>query len=343
MTWQATFFDGETAIRRPAELTLKDGALHIALSDGVLLTWPRGSYTLASGRITSEPIRIECELASLTLEDRSILPAMGVRSLNLWRLGLWAGGAVIALLVFSYFWGIPAMATVAAERVPMSWENKLGDLGLNELAPKDKRCEDPRAVAAANDLARRLMETEPGSPYQVDVILFKDPMINAFALPGGKVVVSSGLLRQTQRPEELAGVLAHELQHVNQRHPTRGIIRALSMSAVATIIMGDITSYLSTAALLGNLHYQRSDETSADRRGLLMMTKAGMDPRGMVDVFHILEKADLALPGQLKYLSSHPLTKDRIRQIEGDIQPGSPPPAPLRYAQSWDEIAHACD
>ena len=114
------------------------------------------------------------------------------------------------------------------------------------------------------------------------------PAINAFAAPGGQVVILRGLLEKTASPEQLAGVLAHELQHVYQRHTTRAILEQTATTFLLSAISGDLSGGLAWglegARTLGSLHYSRTHEREADIEGLRMMQAARLDPAAMISL-----------------------------------------------------------
>ena len=147
----------------------------------------------------------------------------GFRRARVW-LTLWAALATLALGLGLYKWGIPLVADLITPHVPVSWEEHLGESQLKLMVPPATRLENPRLERAIGVILARLTGTLPHCPYHFHVTVSNQPVINAFALPGGNIVVYRGLLELTHSPEELAGVLAHEMQHVLKRHSTRRII-----------------------------------------------------------------------------------------------------------------------
>src|SRR5260370_1392343 len=140
----------------------------------------------------------------------------------------------------------------------------------------------------------RLPARPPGAPYTFRVYIVDVPVFNAFAAPGGTGVVFRGLLERTDSPEQLAGVLAHELQHVVQRHSTRAIVQHTSSGLLIAALTGDVTGPLAygleAARVLGQLRYSRDAEEEADTEGLKMLLAARVDPAGMIAFFKALDK-----------------------------------------------------
>ncbi len=256
--------------------------------------------------------------------------------------------AAIAIGAGVYFLAIPAAATFAAEQVPVSWEEQLGEVVVGSLTGSKPVCTDPGVVRALDDIVARLAAAVPENPYTFRVSVVRHDVLNAFAAPGGHIVVYSGLLRRTDRPEELAGVLAHEMTHVLRRHGTKSLFHNVATSVFLSAIAGDASGamgvVLNSAKTLGDLHYSRQAETEADLGGVKMLAAAHIDPNGMASFFEKLQKhqpnIDAAL---LQYVSSHPLTGERIAKLKATEEIKSGPFARLPMSTRWKVLASACD
>ncbi|MBL8228129.1 MAG: M48 family metallopeptidase [Bryobacterales bacterium] len=231
------------------------------------------------------------------------------------------GMAIFAtvLIIGAAIWqGLPWITARLASLLPVSVEEKIGRASLETMAPRPNRCQDD----AVSRIVDRLERTLPETPYRFRAYVVEDEMVNAFAAPGGYVVVFRGLLRKTRRPEQLAAVLAHEMQHVVQRHGTQGMVRSLSIWLAFALFTGDPTGAITVmASNLGSLAYQRADELSADREGLRMLADAGVDPMAMVSMLELLNEETPELPRAARYFSSHPLTEDRIAEVRNLAEP----------------------
>jgi predicted Zn-dependent protease len=175
--------------------------------------------------------------------------------------------------------------------------------------------------------------------------VIRDTLINAFAAPGGFIAVHSGLVEAATTPEEFAGVLAHEIQHVTQRHSTRGIIREVPMRlAIAAIAGGTgIEGAANVAGSLGALRYRRADESEADREGLRLLAAAEVDPAGMVTFMRTLDRQYAGAPRIVSYLSSHPNTQERIAQLESLVADTPVRGRPLMDSIAWNRVRRLCD
>jgi beta-barrel assembly-enhancing protease len=139
--------------------------------------------------------------------------------------------------------------------------------------------------------------------------------VNAFALPGGHVVIYDGILKRMKEPDELAALLSHEVAHIQYKHSLKGISRNLAGYMFIALLFNDIngisTVLIENANTLNNLHYSRSLETEADLKALKTLERNNIDQHGMVRLFETLNtKSDLSY---LKILSTHPLTAERIK------------------------------
>ena len=152
--------------------------------------------------------------------------------------------------------------------------------------------------------------------YPICVTLVNSDMVNAYALPGGHVVVYSGIIEKIKTPEALAALLAHESSHVNQRHSLRSMLRNAATGIMVAVIFNDATgvsgALVSNANALNGLRYSRALETEADNKAMNLLVASKVNAKGMKELMQVLEKEG-DLPGSLSFLSSHPLTKKRIK------------------------------
>src|SRR6478736_5755650 len=293
--WQGFYLDGQTATRQPATIRLMREALEISPADGASRLWPYRELRQTQGFYAGEEVRIERgdPLPEPQLGLRFHDPRRRAARLR-WTIG--AAGAVLAVTAAIYVWGIPALAAVVAPRVPVAWEESVGRSAIGYMAPPDRRCGDPQLGAAMDAIVRRLTQSAPPSPYSIQVYVARRPVVNAHALPGGSVVIFTALLQETSSPEELAGVMTHELQHVLQRHTTRAVIQDASTGLLLMALTGDVTGPLAyglqTARTLGELRYSRRAEDEADVEGMKMLLAARIDPAGMIAFFDTIGREE---------------------------------------------------
>lgn len=253
------------------------------------------------------------------------------RQKNLWRL-IWGGAAVALLTLGLAFWQYDTLVAWIASRISPETEARLGRQVVEALSEQDALIESGPALDAVAEIGDRLTRD---SRYDYRWLLVDNDQVNAFAAPGGVVVVHTGLIQAAGSAEELAGVLAHEIQHVELRHSLQNMIHALGWASVLTVVLGDVS------ALAGVLIYQagatrfsRELEREADEQGLLALHKAGIDASGMLTFFRRLDaKGALYVP----LLSSHPATAERIERLEQAIR-RQPSATAEPLALDWQRI-----
>ena len=159
-------------------------------------------------------------------------------------------------------------------------------------------------------------------------------------------MVFRGLLEQTRDPEELAGILAHEMQHVLQRRTTQALIQHTSTGLLLAALTGDMTGPLAyglqNARVLGQLQYSRRAEAQADAEGMKMLLAARIDPAGMIRFFEALTKGDKQPRTALKYLSTHPSPADRVERLKALAAQSPDAPIPLLLDSDWDDLKKIC-
>jgi beta-barrel assembly-enhancing protease len=212
-------------------------------------------------------------------------------------------------------------------------EIAMGKQLAQEVERDAKLVDDPIVAEYVSRLGQNLVRNSDAKvPFTIKVLDTEE--INAFALPGGFFFVNSGLILKTDTEAELAGVMAHEIAHVAARHGTRQVTRGNLMqigAIVASIAVGGWTGYAinqasSLAIPLGYLRFSQGFEKEADFYGLQYMYKAGYDPLAFVDFFEKIETLEKKKPGSLsKVFSSHPMTDDRIKLSQAEIQKDLPP------------------
>lgn len=231
---------------------------------------------------------------------------------------------------------LPSMGAVAGTEMSPSEEQALGDEIMTHIRADDAYLNDAETLEYLNRLGYRLVSVSQSHTYNFFFYPLIDKSLNAFAIPGGYIAVHTGLIVAAQTESELAGVVAHEIGHVSQRHIARMIdeqrnnmaitigslllallaARAGSGNAAAGIAMGG-----QAALIQKQLGYSRSAEREADRVGLNSLANAGFDPKGMENFFARLQQNnryyESASPA---YLSTHPLTVERISDMENRTQ-----------------------
>lgn len=251
------------------------------------------------------------------------------------RLGTAAAVVAVLLIVpLVLLAGWSHAVRFAAGQVPASWEEQLGQSAVDEYAAAaGVDCDGPRAQQLTR-LAAALVEAQGDSRYDFRFCLSDTEDINAFAVPGGTIVVQQGLIDAADDVDELLGVLAHEIAHVSEQHGVRSVINSLGWLAALQLLFGDASgvagAVVAAAPLLIHLQYSQSFEHEADTRAVALMEAAGTDPHGLTRFFAKLLKSEAAGGVEMpQFLSSHPATTDRIAAIERLITVSDPASRPM--------------
>ncbi len=212
--------------------------------------------------------------------------------------------------------------------LPESQEIQMGLQAYDEILKKEKISTDPQANALVQRVGKRIAAaTGEDLPWEFKVIE-NDKVANAFALPGGKVAVYTGLLPITQTEAGLAAVIGHEIAHATARHGgerlSQNLIAQLGLAATAAAMSNrDPATVQSVIGLLGagatvgvSLPFGRSQESEADRIGMIYMAKAGYDPRAAKDLWLRMAAASEGKQRPPEFLSTHPAEATRIERIE---------------------------
>lgn len=334
--WTGYYLDGKTSARHPVMVQVSASALLIMKENGPTMTWPYGSIRQMHGADKDEPVRLEyaAEPAQvLVIADSNFLTALNdaapehtmhwynpLRRRRHVRLTYVAAVGVLILGGVFYLIGIPGLASVITPWVPVEWETQMGEAAIQRLAPPSARCVDHAQMNILEKIVAVLMDQASPSPYPIRVIVVHDPQINAAGVPGGFIVVFSGLLEAMETPAQFAGVLAHEMQHILKRHTTRALVQQTSTGLLTAVIGGDLTGMiayygLEIARTLGRLQYSRQFEEEADAEGLRMLQAAGIDPYDLITFYRTMKEKSSDPSGIGTYFSTHPPTDARIRKL----------------------------
>ncbi len=328
---RARFYDGRTSQAREVVLSRQAGELAVE-GEGVRLLVPlreaRISETFARApRVLELPGGARCEVEPGAALDL-LLELLGhdegrvSRWQRHWGLALACAFATLALAAAGYRYGLPRLAEGVAKGLPEEWVQLLG---AHTLAALDEAVFEATELdgEVRDRLAARLAALRPpaGDPpaYTLHFRSAGALSANAFALPGGEIVVTDALVRLARSDEEVLGVLAHELGHLRARHALRGLIQASAVGMLVAVWLGDVGSFATALpAFVLEAQYSRDFEREADRYAAELLRANGLDTTPLADLLARLE-AEQGGPqgreGLAAYLSSHPATSERIRAL----------------------------
>jgi predicted Zn-dependent protease len=224
---------------------------------------------------------------------------------------IWLAGLIVAGMVKSL-----------ARKIPPEWDEKYGASIIAEFQDEGSFLEDSNAVARLERLAAPLMQVLPPVPNGYHFHIANSEDVNAFAAPGGHIVVNTGLLRLADRPEQVVGVIAHEVAHVTERHTYRGQISSAGPLLICAVFMGGKGGPMGLisggTALVAGAGFSQEFETEADNVGWNYLVAAKIDPRGMIEMFHKFKAEEDAMEGLEvpDALSTHPSLERRIKRLD---------------------------
>ncbi len=242
---------------------------------------------------------------------------------------------------------LPDLGDASASTLSEQQERTIGNRIMREVRVDKDYVDDPEIYDYVNALGQRLLAAADGPRREIDFFVVRDDTINAFALVGGHIGVHTGLILLTQNESELAGVIAHEIGHILQKHQARILaaqsriswssLAALALAIIASRSGGSNSGQMTEAAVAtagalqiqNAIDYTREHEREADRVGLTLLRRAGFDTQGMATFFERMLRANRLneLKGAPSYLRTHPLTTERIAEIqdriENDAKPGT--------------------
>jgi len=366
-----TFFDGVTSARREVAVALAPLGVQIRSADGTLLAeWAYadiGTFSAPAGVVrlglAKSPVLArldirDAELAAALTQHAGAIERGGVTSRRTQlRVVAWSLGAAVSLILVAVY-GIPALATQLAPLVPIPLELRLGtsvDRQVRMILDQGRRdrpfeCAGEPAARAAFDKLVGKLETAAALPFPLNAKVIRMDAANAFALPGGHVYVFQGLIDKARSPDELAGVIAHEMGHVAHRDGMRTIMQAAGLSFVFGMLLGDFggggAAIIAVRTVLQSA-YTRDVEAAADAYGATLVAKIGGDPRALGAI--LLRIAGTGGPFA-KFLLDHPEAKDRAAAIDAFAGPRAPKGDPdgvegrtaLLDASEWTALKRIC-
>ncbi|RHW18991.1 peptidase [Sphingomonas gilva] len=251
------------------------------------------------------------------------------------RIGLWKASAAFAVIAVLALTGVYFAPAAIAPLIPPSFERRMGDAMVGDFG--GRFCAAPEGQAALAKLVRRI-DPEGGD---LDVRVANIGMVNAVALPGGKIIIFDQLLREAESPDEVAGVLGHEIGHVRNRDVMQALLRQLGLSVVLGGVQGDAGGYLN--AVIG-LTYTRAAEARADGYAIESLRMADVSPVATAAFFRRLarfEPGDGRAATMLGYVSSHPLSRARERTFRAAAEKGANY-TPALTTEEWIALRRIC-
>jgi Zn-dependent protease with chaperone function len=348
----AVFLDGRSNRKRTVALRLRAN-LDIVEGDAAIESWPYDAIRRADG--PPQMLRLSCvsalPLARLEITDAATqgMVAAYCKSLDVgraaaghtWRIVFWSLAAACSILLLA-FYGIPFAADRLAPVIPSAIEQRIGDAVDKQvhLLFGGKECNRADGQAAFTSLIDKLKHAG-GMDTALDARVLSSKIPNAFALPGGKIYLLDGLLQKAKSVDEVAGVLAHELGHVEHRDNLRRIIQTGGTSFLVGLLFGDVTggaAMVFVGRSLFDASYSRDAERAADAFAIEVMRKLGRSPKPLGDL--LVRVTGTEAGKSVTLLSSHPMSEERLATMSRETQANSGPE--ILSAAEWKALKGIC-
>lgn len=371
------YADGETATVHDVRLSLGGDGIHIYDASGrVMAVWHYDDLRIVESPVADRPVRVKNltrDLARLEIADHAVagelrrlapeISNIGARDpVARKRVAFWIT-AMFVLFGGGWF-ALANSAPVIAAMMPISMEERMGRTAIEQVTlifggwkgSDELTCRDEAGLRALEAMTARLKAVDE-SEYEFKVRVLDIPIPNAFAAPGGYIVIFDGLLELAESPDEVAGVLAHEMTHVTHRHATANMVRSIGLQAfiIPLLTGGTMASDVMTGVgqMAVQASYTRDAEADADMGAVELMNSAGLKAASFTDLLLRIEEKygirsdedgeDAERDGGVfsipDMLSTHPSTPDRARVVREAAAPGGD--AGLTEEQ-WNALKSIC-
>jgi len=357
------YYDGKTSARHAVTLSLLPSRLDIHGTDDPHLkfSWPLEQLWWAQPPNAQGRARLALQgdnAARLELNDPGFIAAIRQSCPAIDKAGKDKGGRRKLAMIIGVSFASIAIAVFAAATIlppflapliPASVERTMGEAAVEQVIDLVGLLEKKKiAVCSADDQHpamerfRQRLARAAGIKSLLTVTVVNAKMINAFAAPGGQIVVFKGLIDFVHNPEELAGVMAHEIGHLIHLHPTKGMIRHIGLTGTLDLLLaGAGQGIMGTATgLMLRSAYSRDAEREADDAALDILQRANIRTSGVVSVFKRFSTELPELPKSLKLFSSHPLSQDRAMRLSAQATTTG---RDAMSAEDWKSIQNMCD
>ncbi len=329
----------------PVTLVVTPTEVRATAPNGETLALPLASLEVTPGGYDGDFVflRAEGHAATISTTDLAVVerlatvggPTMEARLASvrkhrgttaLWRKVSLVVAATIAVALLGLVLLTPTLLSWSIDLLPAELDREIGDGAAADLESEGALVSDPRVVGLIESIVARLRESGPPSVHEYRVSVIENDEVNAFALPGGRIVVWTGLIEEAESAAQIAGVLAHEMAHVEHRHGLRNVTHqaglAIALRVVLAVVLGvdldGVTGLAADVAVLAAANeYSQGQESEADADAVLRLHAAGVDPLALASFFRLMEHQRIGgVPAFASWLSTHPDHESRIAAIE---------------------------
>lgn len=252
-------------------------------------------------------------------------------------------GLTIIFLFFAVWvvlYQIDWITVFRVEKITKTTEEKLGNLLWEIFKKSESEITDPIVTNAVDSLLSRLCTKNNIDRRNIRIHVLKKDDVNAFALPGGRIVLFSGLIRLVEDPEEVSGVIAHELAHLQLDHVMKKLIKEVGLSVILSMTTGSGGADMAreTARIISSTAYDRSLEREADLKAVDYLLNAGIDPEPFANFFFKLSLQESDAQKYLSIISTHPNLEERAAQISDYSRSKHMIPEKVISEETWEKV-----
>lgn len=334
----AHFNDGHSTERHHVTLTIEDGTLQIRAADGhQRALWPLDEIRYAAKPTTGQSLRLrlgetDARLSFKADDDTdwltSVCPNLGRRAQGRFRWPVWVGAGALAILsvvgILTFL--LPNLASGVTELVPIRLEENIGEQSEAQLLELFSRLnKDGGGSLCTHADAQEILDKRAAeialvmeSPFPIQVRVVRLPIANALTLPGGRIVILSGLIDEAKSGDEVIGVLAHEIAHAVRRDPLRVSIKQTGTAVLVSLLIGDIFGGALLSGLVSGIienGYSRDAERASDFLAVTALNQLGLTARPLARFVGRIGKENPYQSAIPEFLQTHPAGENREREI----------------------------
>jgi beta-barrel assembly-enhancing protease len=220
------------------------------------------------------------------------------------------------LLIWFLLSKIPFINRDSLQSISKKSEKELGDLLMKSLSFSRKEIQSKELLAIIDSVKQKIIERNNIDSADIKIHIISNADVNAFALPDDHLVIYTGLIDYCNNESELAGVIAHEIGHIEKNHVTKKLVKELGMAMLMTLAGGDAGPEIAkeTTKILSSSSFDREQESEADKFAVEAMAKAGFDPSELANFLFRVSQLLGDIPEELAWINTHPDSKDRAAE-----------------------------
>jgi predicted Zn-dependent protease len=353
---EGSLFDGRSAAETPVTVAIDRNTLLMS-GPGIRQSWPLNRVCAISDHTPGQPLRLRrrgWDGSRLTLQDHAFVSELLRKAPHLrappvhnrWlQAALWVAGTAASITILAHL-TLNFAPQRLAYLLPDRFRDELGQRAEASLVEGARQCASPSGVRALEELVRALTQNGDDTPA-FTVRVYDIDIMNAFAVPGGRIIITRELLQRAGSSSEVAGVLAHEMGHVHYRHSEAQLVRLVGLQVLISAMTGTSggDGVISAASIAAMLRFSREAETQADQFANERLNQTAIGTNGLRAFFKTVQSEEAETSSHFwtrigNMMSTHPVTQDRIESLT-QLPEGKEPRPPLSE-RAWSDLQRIC-